>query len=166
MLGNVLLVLITLGVGALAGYLVVNPPGVLDPAGQRVSLPTTTSTAVTPAPGGPVPPVVDPAEVPGQLSLGPACGAVSPLLSRADEVRNTAINNIDGLSTETISDLTRDLQTLSDIAPEELDLLIDPLTNVLVELNNEILAGAEFPEINSEVAEGSTNDIRALCDTA
>ncbi len=167
MLGNVLLLLFTLAVGAAAGYLILNPPGVLDPAGQQAVLPAPTGAEATPtpAPGAPAPPVLDPAEVPGLLSLGPACGAVSPLLSRSDEVRATAIDNSDALDSETISDLTRDLQSLSDISPAELGALIDPLTTVLVELNNALLAGEENPEIESEVAEGTTEAIRTLCDT-
>lgn len=167
MLGNVLLLLFTLAVGTLAGYLILNPPGVLDPTSQQAALPVqpTAEATPTPAPGAPVPPVLDPEEVPGLLSLGPACGAVSPLLTRSDDVRATAINNSDALDSETISDLTRDLQALSDISPAELGALIDPLTTVLVELNNAILAGEENPEIDSEVAEGTTEDIRTLCDT-
>lgn len=163
--GKVLLLLATLVVIGGAAYLVANPPGLLDPASQDAALPTTTTVA-TPAPGAPAPPVTDPAEVPGQLSLSPACGAVLPLLIRSDDVRTQAIENIDGLAPETISDLTRDLQTLSDISPDELDVLIGPLTTVLVELNNAILAGEENPELDSELADGSTESIRTLCDGA
>lgn len=162
-MGNTFLGLATLAVGALAVYLVLAPPGVLDPASQQVAPAIPVGTETAPAPGAPVPPQVEPAEVPGQLSLGPACGAVSPLLNLADEVRSTAIDNSDALNTEMISDLTRDLQSVSDISPDELDALIDPLTTVLVELNNAILAGEENPEIDSEVAEGTTESIRVLC---
>lgn len=165
-LGNVLLLLMTLAVGSVAGYLIVNPPGVLDPASQQAALPVTTpdTTGALPS-GAPVPPVLDPGEVAGMLSLGPACGAVAPLLTRSDDVRTTAIDNPDALDTETISDLTRDLQSLSVISPAELKALIDPLTTVLVELNNSVLAGEENPQINSEAAEGTTDSIRTLCDT-
>lgn len=165
-LGNVLLLLTTLAVGGVAGYLIVYPPGVLDPASQQSALPVTTTdtTGVLPS-GAPVPPVLDPNEVPGMLSLGPACGAVAPLLSRSDDVRTTAIDNSAALDTETISDLTRDLQALSVISPVELKALIDPLTTVLVELDNSVLAGEENPQIDSDTAEGTTDSIRTLCDT-
>ncbi|MDQ3734144.1 MAG: hypothetical protein M3400_09140 [Actinomycetota bacterium] len=162
-----LLLLMTLAVLGGAAYLVANPPGVLDPASQQAALPTTTTApATTLPPGAPVPPVVDPGEVPGQLSLGTACGAVLPLLTRTDDVRTTAIENIDALDSETISDLTRDLESLGGVSPAELDAFIDPLTQVLVELNNEILAGAENPELDTEIAEGSSDSIRALCESA
>lgn len=163
-----MLLLATLGVGALAVYLVLNPPGVLDPASQQSSLPgvpgatTTTGTAV-PTSAAPAPPPAEPVDPAGQLTLDPACGAVSPLLTRADEVKDQALEDSNALDSQTISDLTRDLQALSDISPDELSTLIDPLTTVLVELNNALLAGQENPELDSEAAEANSEAIRTLC---
>lgn len=167
MLGNVLLVLATLAVAGLVAYLVLNPPGVLDPAGQQEALPTTTPTetatvdptASTAPPAQPAPPP------PVGLTLGPACGAVSPLLTQADEVRTTAIENPDALVSEEISALSRDMQTLSDISPPELNTLIDTLTGVLVALNNALLAGEENPELDNDAATTSTDEIRVLCES-
>lgn len=168
MLGNVLLVLATLAVAGLVAYLVLNPPGVLDPASQQAALPTpTTSTdpAAVPVDPAAVPPAVPPAAPPAVgLSLGPACGAVSPLLAQADEVRNTALEDPDALVSEEISALTRDMQALSDISPPELNTLIDTLTDVLVGLNNAILAGDENPDLDNEAATGTTDAIRVLCE--
>lgn len=167
-LGNVILLLATLAVGGLAAYLVLNPPGVLEPASQQSSIPgipgseTPPGTAV-PTSAAPAPPPADPVEPAGQLTLGPACGAVSPLLTRADEVKDQALLDSNALNSQTISDLTRDLQALSDISPDELSILIDPLTAVLVELNNALLAGSENPELDSESAEAGSEAIRSLC---
>lgn len=167
-LGNVLLVLATLTVGGLVAYLVLNPPGVLDPASQRAALPTTTPTdtgAVPVDPAAPPPaPAPDPPAPPVGLTLGPACGAVSPLLTQADGVRNTAIEDPDALVSEEISALTRDMTTLSDISPPELNTLIDTLTDVLVALNNALLAGEENPELDNDAATESTDAIRVLCE--
>lgn len=176
-LGNVLLVLATLAVAGLVAYLVLNPPGVLDPAGQQ-SLSTATGTVTapvaTPPPSGtapgtasgtaaPPPPNTGTSVPPGQLSLGTACGAAAPLLDRADNVRSTAIDDSDALDSASIADLTRELTSLSDISPAELNSLIDPLTAVLVDLNNSILAGEDNPELDTETATASTEAIRELC---
>ncbi len=167
-LGNLLLFLATLAVAGLVTYLVLNPPGVLDPASQQ-SLPTppgATGTASGPTPsasGSAQPTDPNTSGAPGQLSLGTACGGVSPLLDRADEVRNTAIDDSNALNSESISNLPRDLQTLSDISPDELASLIDPLTSVLVELNNSVLAGEENPQLDTEAATASTDAMRTLC---
>jgi len=164
-LGNVLLVLATLAVGGLAAYLVLNPPGVLDPASQQDSIPTVTDPAAPPV--DPDAPPVDPAEPAPPavgLTLGAACGAVSPLLTQAAEVRTTAIQNPDGLVSDDISALTRDMTTLSDITPPELNTLIDELTGVLVALNNALLAGEGNSQIDTEAATTSTDAIRVLCE--
>lgn len=167
-LGDVLLVLATLAVAGLVTYLVLYPPGVIDPASQQVPLTTAPATETAPAaapPPAPAPAPPPDAGAPGQLSLGTACGAVSPLLDRADDTRKVARDDFGALDSETISALTRDLQTLSDISPEELSTLIDPLTAVLVALNNAVLAGDENPELDTEAAETSTEAIRVLCQT-
>ncbi len=171
-MGNVLLLLATLAVGGMVAYLVMNPPGVLDPAAQTSLVEPSGSDALapgpdgattgTPPPGAPVP-ATDPA-APVGLTLGPACGAVSPLLTTADGVRTTAIENPDALVSSDISNLTRDMQTLSDISPPELNTLIDTLTGVLVALNNALIAGDENPELDSDAATESTDAIRALCE--
>lgn len=166
-LGNLLLVLATLAVAALVAYLVVNPPGVVDTASDLDPLPSSTSGVVAPpgTSGGAAPPAgAATSGVPGQLSLGTSCGAINPLLSRADEVRTTAVDDSDALVPESISDLTRDLETLSNIAPPELSAQIDPLTQILVDLNNELLANKEFPDVNVDGAEAATDAIRDLCD--
>lgn len=168
-LGNVLLVLATLAVAGLVTYLVLYPPGALDPASQQAPVPTAPGAEAAPvaetapAPVPPPPAPAPPEPMPGALSLGPACGAVSPLLTSADDIRNTAIEDSDALVTETISNLTRDLQALSDISPEELSTLIDPLIEVFVELNNAVLAGEENPDVDTEAATTSTDAIRTLC---
>ncbi|MGI8625638.1 MAG: hypothetical protein ACR2J5_03555 [Geodermatophilaceae bacterium] len=168
-LGNVLLVLATLAVAGLVAYLVMNPPGVLDPASQQAALPTPTPTDAAGVPVDPAAPAPAPAPPPAPtsavgLTLGPACGAVSPLLTQADEVRSTAIEDPDALVSEDISALTRDMTTLSDISPPELNTLIDTLTGVLVALNNALLAGDENPELDNDAATTATDDIRALCE--
>ncbi len=166
-LGNVLLLLATLAVAGLVAYLVINPPGVLDPASQESLIVTTTPTGtdvvVDPAAGTPAATAAPPAPPVG-LTLGPACGAVSPLLTQADEVRTTAIEHPENLVSDDISALTRDMTTLSDISPPELNTLVDTLTGVLVELNNALLAGDENPNLDSEAATTSTDEIRALCE--
>lgn len=167
-LGNLLLVLATLAVAALVAYLVINPPGVLDPASDLDPLPSASSSA--PAGGEPTSgeaaPPAGPATsgVPGQLSLGTVCGAIQPLLDRADEVRTTAVDDSNALVPASISDLTRDLQTLAATSPPEIKPPIDTLTQILLDLNNEVLSGAEFPDVNADGAETATTTIRDLCD--
>ncbi len=167
-LGNLLLGLATLAVAALVAYLVINPPGVLDPAsdlGPLPSSPRSGAAAPDATSGGAAPPAgAATSGVPGTLSLGTACGAINPLLGRADEVRATAVDDSDALVPESISDLTRDLETLSNTAPAELAAQIDPLTQILVNLNNELLADKEFPDVNVDGAEAATTAIRDLCD--
>jgi len=169
-LGNVLLLLATLAVGGMVAYLVMNPPGVLDPAGQQSLLaPGATDALGSAVPGAPVsgaPVPTAPAAEPNPgvlLTLRPACGAVSPLLGQADDVRNAALEDPDSLVSEDISALTRDLETLSDISPPELNTLIDQLTGVLVQLNNALLSGEERPDIDEEASQ-TTEAIRALCE--
>jgi hypothetical protein len=165
MLGTALLLLLTVAVGGLAVYLVTYPPGVLDPASQEQpiippGIETETPTTAPPA-GAPAP---DPAAPVVQLTLGPACGAAAPLVEQADAVRDTSVDDPDALSTETITNLTRDLQTLSNIAPPELKTLIDTLNGVLVALNNSVIAGDDEPDLDGDAATAATDAIRTLCD--
>ena len=155
---NVLLVLATLGVVGLVTYLVLYPPGVMDPANQESAIPVAV-TSETPVPTPPPPP-----PPPVLLTLESGCGAVNPLLADADEVAALASNDIESLDSEMINNVTRELQMLSDISPQELNDLIDPLTQVLVDLNNALLAGDETPELDSVGALATTDEIRALCE--
>lgn len=167
-LGNLLLVLATVAVGLLVAYLVINPPGVVESSDLN-PLPTGPTSPSGAAAGGTTTGQTAPPEgpatsgVPGQLSLDTACGAINPLLDRADEIRTTAIDNSDALVPESISDLTRDLETLANASPPELSAVVDPLTQILVDLNNEVLAGREFPEVDSSGAEQATATARELC---
>ncbi len=155
---NLLLVLATLGVVGLVTYLVLYPPGVMDPASQESAIPVAVTSTAPPSPPPPPPPP------PVLLALDSACGAVAPLLADADEVATLASNDIESLESEMISNVTRELQMLSDISPPELNELIDPLTQVLVDLNNAILAGEDSPEIDSDAATATADAIRGLCD--
>lgn len=166
MLGTALLVLATVAVGGLAVYLIGDPPGALDPASQvQPLIPPgieTTDPTRTPPAGGPAP---DPAAVPPvQLTLGPACGAVAPLIEQADGVRDISVNDPDALDTVVITALTSELQTLSNISPPELKVLIDTLNAVLVALNNSVIAGEDEPDLDGDAATAATDAIRTLCE--
>lgn len=156
-IGNVLLLLATLAVAALVAYLVLYPPGVLDPASQQSVATTPPPTSSPAAPTGSASP-------PAALSLEAACGGVAPLLDQTDAVITTAIGDSAALDSETISNVARDLQTSSGTAPAELKTLIDPLAAQLVELNNAVLAGEETPDFDAEKATASTGGIRTLCE--
>ena len=163
--GTALLLLATVAVGGLAVYLVTYPPGVLDPASQEQPLippgiEPETSTAAPPA-GAPAP---APAAPTAQLTLGPACGAVAPLVEQADAVRDTTVEDPDALDSAVITNLTRDLQTVSNIAPPELKTLIDTLNSVLVALNNSVIAGDDEPDLDGDAATAATDAIRTLCE--
>lgn len=166
MLGNVLLLLATVAVTGMVIYLVLNPPGVLEPASQQ-SIPTAPVVSTTPSPApvatAPAPPPATTVDPGTQLTLESACGAVNPLLGRADDISTAAQENPDTLNSTTISDLTRELQALSDVSPPELKALIDPLNALLVGLNNALLAGEERPQLDIELAHTSSEDIRTLC---
>lgn len=159
--------LATLVVAGLAGYLILNPPGVLDPASLQSTVPSGAATApsVTPtvtAVPGTVPPG-SPAGVPGQLTLIPACGAVEPLLERSDAIRAIAQVDATDVDAEELAALNAELTAVSKLSPPELASLINPLIDVLVQLNEAVQAGETDPTLDSDAAEESTQDILTLC---
>ncbi|MBA3524478.1 MAG: hypothetical protein H0T85_08005 [Geodermatophilaceae bacterium] len=174
-LGNLLLIIATLAVVGLVAYLVLNPPGSSDATGSDSPLPTLSSGSTAPGSGvPPTTPIPPPAAttaassssgntVPeGQLALDTACAALNPLLDRADDVRNQAIEDANAVDPVTVSDLTRELNTVAEISPS-LTEPIDQLNQVLVDLNNELLAGADFPDVDNAGAEAATTQMRELC---
>lgn len=180
-LGNLLLIIATLAVVGLVAYLVVNPPGSADSVASGSPLSTLPSgsaaassgavgpTSVAPPATTPAPPPKSggppdtPTAVPeGQLGLSTACAALNPLLDRADDVRNQAIEDASAVDPTTVSDLTRELNTVAEISPSLTDP-IDQLNQVLVDLNNELLANKDFPDVDNDGAEAATTTMRELC---
>jgi len=159
-IGNLLIVVLTLAVGAMVVLLVLDPRGAVgaDAEGQDIgAIPTTAPT--TPPPTTTPTPTPTP---PPPMSLAGACGALLPMLERGEEVRFDYVNNKDDLEPGVVSAVTTDLQSIRDLAPSELATTIDPLLTVMNAFTLS-LTGSDNPVLDLDAATASEDAIQEQC---
>lgn len=160
-IGNVALVLITLAVGAMVGYLLLYPPGAI-PAGTRgqdIGAIPTTSASPTPTVTLTATATTTP---PPQLSLIGACDSILPMLDRVEQVRFDYVNDPAGLDVGVVTAVTSDLQSIRDRAPVELATTIDPLLTAMNAFTIS-LTGSNQPTFDLEAATASEDAIAEQC---
>lgn len=157
-LGNLVLVIATIAVFALVGYLVTNPPGRLSnaDAADLPALPTSSAAATS----GAVAPTS--AAAPTAADLVTACASLTPLLDRSDAVIAQVVA-AEALDAGEITGLANDLTGISGVSPAELTAQIDPLVQILVNLNSAVLAGDTSPDVDTDVALADTAAMRETC---
>lgn len=157
-LGNLLLLLVTIGIGVLVAYLINNPPGVVEASGARVSLPTTAPSTTTVAPTSSAA-----ATSSAPANLASSCAAVTPLLDQAETTLTTAVDDPGSLSAEGISALSASLQAALGTAPPQLRDPTLPLSQVLIDLNSSVLGGEDPPQVDATTGNDSIAAARAVC---
>ncbi len=160
-LGNFLLVLVTLGVAGLVVYLVTSPPGAVDPSlsGSDLDLIPSSSAPAT----SEVPPTTTVAvTLPPPLSLAGACGAVLPVVDRVESVRFDYVNGSESLEPARVNAVATDLQSIRDLSPAELATTIDPLLNQMTAFATS-LEGSTQATLDLDAASASEDAIRKQC---
>lgn len=156
--GNSLLVLVTLAVAALAGYLVLYPPGMItaSSAGQVVPTLPLVTTATTPSATTTTPP-----PPPAQLTMEAACAAVLPVMDRVASLTVSA-NGPDGGNVDVAGGITSDLGAIKDLSPDELATTIEPLLTVLTDYTN-ALRSQTAAQLDTATGSASEQAVRDLC---
>jgi len=146
--GNVLLLLATLAVGALAAYLVLYPPGVVTKASAQPivapSAPATASgTAATTA-----------------KTLEQSCAESLPLLDQTTLLGNTDLAKVDKAAVAT---LATSLTGARDSAPAQLPAVLDPLVTLVSDFNTSLADGSATEPLNGAAVSGLAVAIRDQC---
>jgi hypothetical protein len=161
-IGNATIVLITLAVIAMVGYLLLYPRGAVDPDTQGQDIGAIPTTSPTPSPT-PTPTTATPTPPP-QLSLVGACDSIVPMLDRVEDVRFDYVNDPGDLDVGVVTAVTSDLQSIRDRAPVELATTIDPLLTAMNAFTVS-LAGSKQPMLDLEAATASEDAIAEQCTT-
>lgn len=161
-IGNLTLVLITLAVGGMVGYLLLSPPGAVDPETRGENIGSIPTTSPTPTPTATPTPSATPTPLP-TMSLVGACDSILPLLERVESVRFDYVNTPAELDVGVVTAVTMDLQSVRDRSPAELATTIDPLLSAMNTFTTS-LTGSNQPMLDLEAATASEDAIAEQCD--
>lgn len=160
-IGNLTLALITLAVAGMVGYLLLSPPGAVDPQAQGQNIGSIPTTSATPAPTTTVTPTPTPTPV-VPLSLAGACGSILPLLDRVEDVRFDYVNEPAELDVGVVTAVTSDLRRIRELSPAELGTTIDPLLTAMTAFETS-LTGSNQPMLDLDAATASEDAIEEQC---